>query len=67
MNITFIERSEKPMDEDERAEAVSAAGAKVVEGLKELYRLFDGDGIAVGECVFECDKAARRLWQEEER
>jgi hypothetical protein len=51
--------------DDARAERLSEAGAKVVDALAELYFLNDGDEMAVGEQMYEIDKAARRRAHDE--
>lgn len=60
---SFRQRIEE-RQQDERAEALSTAGGEAVVALRRLYRLNDGDEAAVGELMYEIDKAARRTWQE---
>ena len=55
---------EERHNDEVRNERMTEAGAKVVDALKELYRAVDGDEAAVGEVLYECDKAARRSWNE---
>ncbi len=50
--------------EDERSTERAIAGGKVVDALTELYVLVDGDEAAVGEMMYEIDKAARQNAQE---
>lgn len=45
--------------EAERMDALSDATANLTEALRVLYDLYTGDGAAVGEILYECDKAAR--------
>jgi hypothetical protein len=53
-----VKRDEEAIEK--RDEEVSVAAAKIVSGLRDLYRLYDGDGMAVGEVLYEADKAAAR-------
>lgn len=53
-------------DEDYWAERISAVGADVVEQLTRLYAINGGDEAAVGEQMYEIDKAARRNYHEHE-
>lgn len=48
------------MDDDERAAALSAAGADVVGAVRTVYEMLDGDEAALGEILYECEKTARR-------
>lgn len=52
--------------EDERTQARVDAGADVVDALVKLYELTDGDEAAVGEQLYEIDKAARLRYTEQE-
>jgi hypothetical protein len=53
------DRTLETSDEDWHAEKLSEAGANVVDALAKLYELNDGDEAAVGEQMYEIDKAAR--------
>lgn len=54
------------LDDDARTEALSETGAKVVDALARLYELNDGDEAAVGEQLYEIEKAARARYHEQE-
>lgn len=50
-------------DPDAVAERASEISADAVEALKKLYELYEGDEAAVGEHLYEIDKAARRAYR----
>lgn len=50
--------------EQNRAEAVGGATEDIIRGIAALYELFDGDGMAVGEVMYECDKAGANRYYE---
>jgi hypothetical protein len=51
--------------EDRLAERQAEAGGEVASALLRLYHLHDGDEAAVGEQMYEIDKAARRAYRDE--
>lgn len=57
--IHFTQAAIMADEEDIRTEKLSEAGANVVDALTRLYKLNDGDEAAVGEMMYEIDKAAR--------
>jgi hypothetical protein len=62
----MAETVEVELTDDERADMLSAAGSRVAVALRALYRVCDGDEVAVGEVLYECNKAARGSWDTRE-